>query len=64
MKYAFDRINRLDIVDKKVSKLEDLTIGNIQKETESKGAFFFKKRAKRNRPSMSYATISSNLLYL
>lgn len=46
MKYAFDRINRLDIVDKKVSKLEDLTIGDIQKETESKGAFFLKKEQK------------------
>lgn len=37
MNYALARNNsRLDIVDKKISELEDITIGTIQNETERK----------------------------
>lgn len=40
MKNALDGINsRLNIVDKKITKLEDITIGTIQNETKKMAHF-------------------------
>lgn len=60
IKYTLDGINiRLDIVYKMISEL-DIKLGTIQNEWKEK----FHLKTKINRPSMSYATISSCLLCL